>query len=417
MATSDLGANSKADQLAALQADFTISAAQAKAGDQKALGAITGKASALLKAGKDQAATALDFARLSSSVGNTLGDISAAIAPLAAAAETDPAIKAQADLLKAQDELAKWTHAVSVSGASTAKATTDYLDEWRKASAANASAQSDLLRAQEATKDIQLDVVDNLSGLLDAIESLNENIAEQSRAVIAMLAAMTVNGTGGTDAGAGSYSGTQVAAGIKGMQDAGASTAQIVSRAGTGFGVTSSDLAKVADVIGNTGISAYQKAADNVTALDKVTRDSVVAQANAIAAANSSTPEKAVYDFATSNGINAAMVDKYLGLPNGSSNSWALANNLPAFDVGTDYVPFDMNARIHEGEQIVPKAYNPNASGNNNADLIEAISRLEAKLAAIGSSSKTTAEATKKTAAMFDTVTEGGRVMLTEAYT
>jgi hypothetical protein len=37
--------------------------------------------------------------------------------------------------------------------------------------------------------------------------------------------------------------------------------------------------------------------------------------------------------------------------------------SLPAFAVGTDYVPTDMLALIHQGEQIVPKAYNPHANG------------------------------------------------------
>lgn len=36
---------------------------------------------------------------------------------------------------------------------------------------------------------------------------------------------------------------------------------------------------------------------------------------------------------------------------------------LPSFDVGTDYVPRDMIAQIHEGERITPKAFNP-AIGN-----------------------------------------------------
>ena len=36
---------------------------------------------------------------------------------------------------------------------------------------------------------------------------------------------------------------------------------------------------------------------------------------------------------------------------------------IPAFAVGTNYVPRDMLAQIHEGEAIVPKAYNPAAGG------------------------------------------------------
>jgi len=88
---------------------------------------------------------------------------------------------------------------------------------------------------------------------------------------------------------------------------------------------------------------------------------------------------------------------------------------IPQFATGTDYVPRDMLAQIHEGEAIIPKAYNP-AAGNGNADLVAAINRLEARLAAIEASNAATATAAKKTAAMIETATEGGRAMLTEVY-
>lgn len=43
---------------------------------------------------------------------------------------------------------------------------------------------------------------------------------------------------------------------------------------------------------------------------------------------------------------------------------------LPSFDVGTDYVPKDMIALIHEGERITPKAYNPTiGEGGNGASV------------------------------------------------
>lgn len=67
---------------------------------------------------------------------------------------------------------------------------------------------------------------------------------------------------------------------------------------------------------------------------------------------------------------------------------------LPAFAVGTNYVPRDMLAQIHEGEAIVPKAFNPWASGGaggaDNAEVVaelrglsSQLSRLEARLAEI----------------------------------
>ena len=51
---------------------------------------------------------------------------------------------------------------------------------------------------------------------------------------------------------------------------------------------------------------------------------------------------------------------------------------IPAFAVGTNYVPRDMLAQIHEGEAIVPKAFNPWAGGTgagvgNNNERLEAL--------------------------------------------
>ncbi len=47
-------------------------------------------------------------------------------------------------------------------------------------------------------------------------------------------------------------------------------------------------------------------------------------------------------------------------------NDWLAAAEsvgIPAFDVGTNFVPRDMLAQIHQGEAIVPKAFNPWAGG------------------------------------------------------
>jgi hypothetical protein len=89
---------------------------------------------------------------------------------------------------------------------------------------------------------------------------------------------------------------------------------------------------------------------------------------------------------------------------------------IPQFDVGTNYVPSNMLAQIHEGEAIIPKAYNPAAGGSGNSELIAEIRALREEVRQLQQSSSTTAVATKKTAAMIETATEGGRAMLTEVY-
>ena len=51
---------------------------------------------------------------------------------------------------------------------------------------------------------------------------------------------------------------------------------------------------------------------------------------------------------------------------------------IPAFAVGTNYVPRDMLAQIHEGEAIIPKAYNPAANPGMGGGNSEVVSELRA---------------------------------------
>ena len=51
---------------------------------------------------------------------------------------------------------------------------------------------------------------------------------------------------------------------------------------------------------------------------------------------------------------------------------------IPKFDVGTNYVPKDMLAQIHEGEAIVPKAYNPAANPGMAAGGADVVAELRA---------------------------------------
>ncbi len=409
LTTTDLGSNSKAQQLAAMQADFAISAAQARAGDTGALGSITGKAEALLTAGKAQSATALDFARLVASVSNTLTGI-------AGPGSNNPAVKAQQDLASAQADLTKWTNAAAVSGASTARATTDYLVEWRTATAANVSAQAELLAAQNATQGIDLSLTDAIGNLQTAIAGFGLSLSAQLHALSTALAAMRVNGTGGTVAGAGTYTGTQAAQSIADAYAAGSTTAQIIASASSGFGVTSAELATVADAAGYTEISDYQKRIDATAELSQDQIASVVAQAVQRAQASGSSPEAEFVKYLLSIGWNAGMGDKAMGWPNGTTNAWATANGFPAFAVGTNYVPRDMVAQIHEGEAIVPKAYNPAAGATRDMARLEAlVERLTAEVEGLRFEARATATATNKTAKLLDRVTPAGDALATRA--
>lgn len=92
---------------------------------------------------------------------------------------------------------------------------------------------------------------------------------------------------------------------------------------------------------------------------------------------------------------------------------------MPSFDVGTNYVPRDMIARIHEGEAIIPKAFNPFAgggfsSGSSDSSRLESlvegltteVQRLQG-IVAVGNNTNA------QTFDLLDQVTEGGNLMRT----
>lgn len=89
----------------------------------------------------------------------------------------------------------------------------------------------------------------------------------------------------------------------------------------------------------------------------------------------------------------------------GADNPYAW-QNLPSYDVGTNYVPRDMVAKIHEGEAIVPKRYNPDAGGESKIEALEAgLVGMRAELQAIALSSD-------KTRRLLERVTQDGNSLL-----
>ena len=120
----------------------------------------------------------------------------------------------------------------------------------------------------------------------------------------------------------------------------------------------------------------------------------------------------------------SARLDMLLGAlsPKPDGKASPLGVRVPAYAVGTNVVPRDMLAQIHEGEAIIPKAFNPWAggagfsSGGAASDsalvaeiraLREQNARLEARLQGIERSSQQLAD-------QFDNVTAGGNAMATE---
>ena len=93
------------------------------------------------------------------------------------------------------------------------------------------------------------------------------------------------------------------------------------------------------------------------------------------------TGARMLYDAAVANGVSSAELDAAMGFAPGSSLAWAVSHNLPAFAQGTNYVPRDMVAQIHQGEAIIPARYNP--AGGGNAELAAKLEAVLAELKAL----------------------------------
>lgn len=86
-----------------------------------------------------------------------------------------------------------------------------------------------------------------------------------------------------------------------------------------------------------------------------VTADQIRAGVNSQAAAGATGVD--IYNQTKASGMSLAQLDSVMGWGTGAAESWAKANNLPSFDVGINYVPHDMLANIHAGEEITPRPY------------------------------------------------------------
>ena len=96
----------------------------------------------------------------------------------------------------------------------------------------------------------------------------------------------------------------------------------------------------------------------------------------------------------------------------GVINTWADTKNLPHFATGTNYVTADGPAYLHEGEAVVPRAYNPAAGGSN--DTASALRAMADRLDRIEANTRATAGHTAGTDRKLARVIPGN-ALITEA--
>lgn len=300
----------------------------------------------------------------------------------AAQAQADAATKSTVALQSMADAIARFTDSLGVTLTNSLATAFDTYDTdssngvgWGEFSAAFGTL------ASEATLKALFDKTDlNGNGTISQLEAINANTAN-------LLANMRVTGAGGNLAGAATYTGTQVVAEASKLLTGGATTASVINTASAGYGVSSGSLAAVAATLPKDPVAQafidYQNRVAAHAALSAQERSDVMAEAGRRAGASGESVEKELYKWALSLGWNAGMVDKAMGWANGTSNGWATANGYPAFAMGTNYLPNDTMALLHEGEAVIPKVYNPfnpNATGAGNARLESLVAGLTAEV-------------------------------------
>jgi hypothetical protein len=117
-----------------------------------------------------------------------------------------------------------------------------------------------------------------------------------------------------------------------------------------------------------------------------------------------------VYTRAQIEGVTEAEIARAWGASAEETRRWFGNAGVPQFAVGTNYVPRDMLAQIHEGEAIVPKAYNPAAGGqgNNTARLEALVERLTDKVASLQGALDKIEKSTRSTDTTLRNVTPNG---------
>lgn len=115
--------------------------------------------------------------------------------------------------------------------------------------------------------------------------------------------------------------------------------------------------------------------------------------------------------------LNAEMI-KALTAKGYQATEWM--SSVPSFDIGTNYVPKDMLAMIHEGESVVPKAFNPAAYGQGNSgygQMSEVVEKLMAEVEGLRKEARATATNTEIMARLIRRVTPQGDAIATREVT
>ena len=252
------------------------------------------------------------------------------------------------------------------------------------------------LEIAQAQLDAAMGIDNSVLSVVEALAEMNDALRGMIGAIIAMAQAGQISpaDTAGRIAGSGlqkdTWSSVETATGMQSVY---------------------ASLGGAAGVATKTGVDIYAKDNTKFTDLDAVKHIN--------ARLNSGAPEL-LYTDAIRTGVSAAAIDALMGWTAGTSNQWAQENDLPKFAQGINRVPYDMTARIHKDEAVVPAAfnpYNPNAQqgGNSNARLEGLVEGLTKEVQRLQSIVNDGNKSNERIASTLSDVTEGGSNMRTVA--
>jgi len=152
-----------------------------------------------------------------------------------------------------------------------------------------------------------------------------------------------------------------------------------------------------------TDMGGWGKITQAVTDADQIARfDSIRAYIETLdfGSGGVDASVQALADAAHTYGVSISELATASGYPYKDVQALFTARGIPSFRVGTNYIQADGPAYLHEGEAVVPKAYNPAAGGSSNtrletlvAGLTSEVQRLQGLVAAGNANTSRTASA------------------------
>jgi hypothetical protein len=320
MYASESSGLSEADRMTALRSQYDTLLSAAQGGDANAMGQLQGVSSDYLALARSQASSQFEYSTLSASIAGELGAV-AAISQ-ASAQSAQQIAQQQIDALEVQMS--------SLTGiSSTTRDLTKQLLERAR---------------QQFDQDMR-----NATQQLISTDSVAAGLAKLPPELAAILSGSIASALGPT------------LQSIAAMAASGARASSVTTITGAAStGGISVDLAKQLSA-GATG--APSDAYKYVTGAGGMGTESFYSNLATNAQKYLAAGDAAgmVADM-QQHGISLTDAAAALGVSTGDVAAWLLENgakNLPKLATGTNYVPRDMLAQIHEGEAVVPKAYNP----------------------------------------------------------